>query len=225
MDMVKCELCGQEFSNSYGLARHIVSKHKEITTVEYYEKFTPPKLCGCGCGGFTPIRKGNYRADFIKGHNLNLINKSRIGVKRPKEVVDRIQEKRKGFKMSDEAKKKISEAQKKLWTDKKRQAVSRRVSGENNPNWKGGRPDRKGLYKGNTMENVVDCRRRDNNTCQMCGATKEENRNRNMCVHHIVPYYDSYDNSLDNLICLCEKCHPIADRHKLTKEEIINYYK
>ena len=58
----------------------------------------------------------------------------------------------------------------------------------------------------------------------MCGKTKEENK-RNMDVHHIVPYLDSKDNSLDNLICLCRRCHPIADRNNLSREEILNFNK
>ena len=223
--MLQCKLCKREFKNNYGLARHIVSMHKDYSVLEYYEEFTPPQLCKCGCGGYTSIRKGNYRADYILGHNLSPINKSRIGKKRPKEVIEKIQAKRKGFKMSDEAKQKISQAQSKIWTEKKRLEASKRVSKENHPNWKGGRPDRPGLYRGNSKEQVQACRDRDNNTCQMCGATKEQNRDRNMCVHHIIPYYDSYDNSLDNLICLCEKCHPIADRNNLSKEEILDYFK
>lgn len=44
--------------------------------------------------------------------------------------------------------------------------------------------------------------RRDNWTCQICGKTH--------CLihaHHIVPYRISQDDSLENLITLCHKCH------------------
>lgn len=222
--MVKCEICGSEFKNNYGLTRHIVSRHKEITTKEYYEQYIPKKLCGCGCGQYTPIKQGTVRADFILGHNLIPFNRSRVGVPRDTETKHKIGEGRKGKPMPKEAKLKISKAQKLIWTNSKKLEASQRVRGENHPNWKGGRPKRDGMYVGNTRENVIACRERDNNTCQMCGATKQENYNRNMSVHHIIPYYDSFDNSLDNLICLCRRCHSKADRLYLSKEEILNYY-
>lgn len=220
-----CKLCGEEFRNNYAWATHMRNHHPEMATKEYHERFIPPRLCACGCRELTPIRQGNKRAKYVAGHNLKIEAEKKKGVPRSEETKRKISEGRKGIKMSEEAKLKVSKAQSKVWTEERRKEASERVSGENHPNWRGGRPDREGLYRGNTKERVWACRDRDNNTCQMCGATKEENRNRNMAVHHIIPYYDSYNNSLDNLICLCEKCHPIADRGELSKEKILNYYK
>lgn len=221
--MVKCEICEREFKNNYGLARHLVSKHKDITTRDYFEKYIPQKYCKCGCGKLTPIKQGAVRADYILGHNLIPSNKARIGTHRTEEVKEKIRIKLKGRKLSEATKQKISEAQGNVWTAKRKQEARERVLNDKHPNWKGGRPKRKGMYKGNTRELVEACRLRDKNICQMCGATKANNKGRNMSVHHINPYCDSYDNSIDNLICLCQKCHAIADRNNMTKEEIKNY--
>lgn len=79
-------------------------------------------------------------------------------------------------------------------------------TGENSPTWNGG----KYHYKGNWIHQSKLCRERDNNTCQICGKTAEEN-GKNMDVHHIKPYKSFEDpteaNQLDNLISLCHHCH------------------
>lgn len=60
-------------------------------------------------------------------------------------------------------------------------------------------------------------RKRDNNTCQECGLTAEE-QGESMCVHHKIPYrfFDDYKkaNRLNNLICLCRKCHGKQESHR-----------
>lgn len=221
--MVKCELCSREFNNNYGLTRHLVSKHNEISTRDYFEKYVPAKLCKCGCGQFTLIKQGSERADYINGHNLAVINEAKKGKPRSKEVKEKIRLGNLGQKRSKKTRDKISKAQSKIWTDEKKEEASNRVEGENHPNWRGGRA-REGMYHGNSKEMIDKCRQRDKNICQMCGKTKDENK-RNMDVHHIDPYLDSKDNSLDNLICLCRKCHPIADRNNLSREEILNFNK
>ena len=83
------------------------------------------------------------------------------------------------------------------------------VSGENNPNWKGGHrhwtPGRFGKDK-NGLSWKVQRRlawERDKFTCQHCG----EQKNRKPDVHHIEPWMNSQSHALDNLICLCQSCH------------------
>lgn len=44
---------------------------------------------------------------------------------------------------------------------------------------------------------------RDNETCQHCN----EKKSRRPDVHHIDPWMNSQSHALDNLICLCQKCH------------------
>lgn len=79
-------------------------------------------------------------------------------------------------------------------------------TGENSPTWNGG----KYHYKGNWLHQAKLCRERDNNVCQICGKTAEEN-GKNMDVHHIKPYKSFKDpteaNQLDNLVSLCHHCH------------------
>ncbi len=48
--------------------------------------------------------------------------------------------------------------------------------------------------------------RRDNHQCQMCGIEDVK-----LDIHHIVPFMDSFDNSLNNLITLCRQCHAKAE--------------
>ncbi len=50
---------------------------------------------------------------------------------------------------------------------------------------------------------------RDNEKCQKCGCTQEEAeaRGHRLSAHHIVPWAESRDNSLENLVLLCQTCH------------------
>ena len=82
-------------------------------------------------------------------------------------------------------------------------------SGEDSPTWKGGHrhwaPGRFGRDKDGlswkTQRKLAW--ERDEFTCQHC-HTKGS---RNPDVHHISPFRVSLSHALDNLICLCQKCH------------------
>jgi 5-methylcytosine-specific restriction endonuclease McrA len=52
---------------------------------------------------------------------------------------------------------------------------------------------------------------RDGHTCQRCGATM---RTATLHVHHIVPRRDGGVTTLENLLTLCEQCHPIVERER-----------
>src|SRR5574343_1227605 len=90
-----------------------------------------------------------------------------------------------------------------------RECVSDIHSGQGNARWRGGHahwsPGRFGKDAGG--RSWVAQRRlaweRDNYTCQHC----HERKNRNPDVHHIDPWMNSHSHALDNLICLCQKCH------------------
>lgn len=81
-----------------------------------------------------------------------------------------------------------------------------RFSGENSPTWKGGKKH----YTGHWQRQRKLALERDNNTCQICGITTEQ-QGFELDVHHICNYrnFDDKDeaNQLDNLICLCHNCH------------------
>jgi len=74
--------------------------------------------------------------------------------------------------------------------------------GELNPNWKGGTKKYRGV---DWKEQRIMALERDKHICQRCGEKGEE-------VHHITPYSVSKDNSLDNLLTLCKRCHLIHER-------------
>lgn len=50
---------------------------------------------------------------------------------------------------------------------------------------------------------------RDGYKCVKCGMGQEEARERGhtLSIHHIVPWRDTQDNSIENLITLCQSCH------------------
>lgn len=123
----------------------------------------------------------------------------------------------KGLKASEEAKEKLSISHKGKPSGNKGKKLSQEqkenMRGENSYWWKGGISVDYGkkLSKREWKELVKAVRLRDGDTCQICGVTKEE-KGRNMDVHHIIPWSDSNDDSLDNLICLCRSCHMKEER-------------
>ena len=80
-------------------------------------------------------------------------------------------------------------------------------AGENSPTWQGGKGHH---YTGGFWTQRNKARKRDDYTCQRCGVTEKE-FGQQMSVHHIKNYRlfsnKTEANELDNLICLCEKCH------------------
>lgn len=85
--------------------------------------------------------------------------------------------------------------------------------GDDSPLWKGGRLP---SYGGSWKRQQYRARKRDDHTCQHCGATKEE-MGREPDVHHILPFrlfgVERHEeaNHLSNLVCLCKRCHGIAE--------------
>lgn len=86
--------------------------------------------------------------------------------------------------------------------------------GSRNPHWKGGR---KRDY-GNQWSFISSLiRSRDDHKCQYPGcAETSESQRRQVSVHHITPFLQTYNNSEFNLIALCNKHHLWAD-HNLNK--------
>lgn len=87
--------------------------------------------------------------------------------------------------------------------------------GENCNFWTGGFDEYRGK---NWYAQREKARIRDNNTCQICGKKIDEH-DKNMIVHHIVPFRffkNDYKkaNHLDNLICLCHNCHAKQESHQ-----------
>jgi len=76
-------------------------------------------------------------------------------------------------------------------------------SGERNSNWRGGRPHYRGADWHKQRRLALA---RDDYKCQRCGV-KQEELDRELTVHHILPYHDGGTNDLSNLVTLCMTCH------------------
>ena len=100
--------------------------------------------------------------------------------------------------------------------------MSNSMSGEDNPNWKGGHDE----YRGeNWLRQRRSARERDNKTCVDCGATGNYI---DLVVHHIVPFRffnNDYKtaNKIRNLKTLCRSCHGKQESHLW--DEVPNEYK
>lgn len=106
----------------------------------------------------------------------------------------------------------------KRYRDNRGQRTSERQRGPDNPSWKGGRWAYSGHHYGPGWKKQRQrAKRRDQYTCQKCGK-RLHRKSPKLHVHHIIPF-NEFDyrpkennnyieaNRLDNLICLCEKCH------------------
>ena len=133
----------------------------------------------------------------------------------------------KGKPCSEERKKKLSETKKKQYREstknpmlgkhhsqktKEKMSETRRgrYRGEKHSQWKGGVSEAYLLNftSREWSEKRKQCYKRDSYTCQICGKTKIV-----VHAHHIVPWRISKDDSLENLITLCNSCHR-KEEHK-----------
>lgn len=89
------------------------------------------------------------------------------------------------------------------------------VSGERNPNWRGGISFKPYCDKfNNKLKEIV--RDRDNRTCQLCDKS-ETNNGRKLDVHHI--HYDK-PNCEPDLISLCRRCNLKVNYNRDYYEEL-----
>lgn len=71
-----------------------------------------------------------------------------------------------------------------------------KFANEKNGNWRGGHKNRKGDFEAVKKKNF-----KNKQVCAICGSTKK------IHIHHIIPFRYTEDNSLNNLIPLCNSCH------------------
>lgn len=85
-------------------------------------------------------------------------------------------------------------------------------SGKGNPNWQGGIGSLLYSFEFNEEFKTL-IRERDNNTCQLCGKTREQ-EGKNLCVHHI--YYDKMNECTNenDFITLCRSCNIKVNRNR-----------
>jgi 5-methylcytosine-specific restriction endonuclease McrA len=93
--------------------------------------------------------------------------------------------------------------------------MSEATAGAENPNWKGGYSPRYGSGWAVARKRALD---RDQ-VCQHCGHDGSDDR---LEVHHIIPVREFREASkanlsdahqLDNLVVLCQRCHPRRPRY------------
>lgn len=92
---------------------------------------------------------------------------------------------------------------------------SENLSGEDSPHWKGGYE-----YGTGWPEQREKARKRDGYKCGLCGKPEEEQieeNGRKLPVHHIRPLMEfdgdfKQGNRLENLITLCDNCHPTVEQ-------------
>jgi len=104
-----------------------------------------------------------------------------------------------GTKRSEEVRQMQSELKKGLYL------------GEDNPNWRGGKPVR-GYPVEFSKELKTMIRKRYNFICQICGK-------RGFSVHHVD--YDKSNSSEDNFIVLCRSCHTKTNYNRDYWEELL----
>jgi plasmid maintenance system antidote protein VapI len=85
-----------------------------------------------------------------------------------------------------------------------REKLSAAKRGSKNPMWHGGIQDRVDAIEFRKSRKVV--LERDGRRCQLCGS-----ENKQLYVHHMIPYRISPRNEFNNLISLCSQCHTKAE--------------
>lgn len=88
---------------------------------------------------------------------------------------------------------------------KMREKCLGKYTGEDNSNWRGGIGNAPCAFEFNEKFKT-SIREKDNNTCQLCGKTKEE-EGQNLAVHHI--YYDKENSNVipERFMTLCNSCN------------------
>lgn len=158
-------------------------------------------------------KQSTYKiADLIGcSQNLVLINLKRMDV-----AMRSVSENRKGIHHSERTKEKIGNALKKAYESERKIKPTKGESfsyenefhkGDKPWNYKGGIISisflkQHGVNSEEWQELAKKIRKRDNYICQYCGNIPSFH------VHHIIPRRIKIDNHPDNLITLCEHCHP-----------------
>ena len=104
---------------------------------------------------------------------------------------------------SDEEKQSINAKISASWTEERKQEWSEKVSGENNPQWKGG-ASLEDYAPGFNSKLKRQIRERDEFRCQLCGI-HENQMDRKLDIHHID--YDKSNHRPDNLASTCRGCN------------------
>ena len=105
---------------------------------------------------------------------------------------------------------------------KRKSPYNKDQSGDKNPNWKGGiNPINANIRSSNKFKQWrSEVFKRDNWTCQKCGARSKKNKYVRIEAHHIKPFakYPDLRFDVNNGITLCKKCHDKEPKGKCVYE-------
>ena len=133
---------------------------------------------------------------------------SRAGYRHSEETKEKIGKTSEGRVVTKETRKKISEGNAGKHdhhgSNNPMYGKGYKIRGEDNPNWRGGTSNFPYAFEFNEEFKIL-IRERDN-TCQLCGKTKEE-EGQNLAVHHI--HYDKENicSDADDFVILCNGCN------------------
>jgi len=189
---------------------------KKIGAPEIAKKYniTPPsvydwlKKFGIKTRDGSECRIGHKTSEKAKEKmRIRKLGKNNPNYKKPRSAVTRkrISEAQKGKVISEDSKRKMSEARK------------GRFGGKNHPQWRGGISPIPYPPEFN-IELKKKIRDRDNYTCQECNFT-EEQLGYILRIHHID--YNKKNNNEINLLSLCRSCHA---KTNFNRQDWINYF-
>jgi hypothetical protein len=87
--------------------------------------------------------------------------------------------------------------------------ISENYHGANHHSWRGGCSKKRG-HEWRCVR--LEALKRDGYCCRLCGRGAKHLGSGKIHVHHIVKYRHTKDNSLGNLVTLCQHCHPKVDQ-------------
>ena len=161
------------------------------------------RLCACGCGEH--VTKPNNQ--YLSGHN----HTGKIGGNLGKHWTMNPDCHRMVYGASDETRQILSKARKgKKLSEQQIERMRIAFRGAGNPSWRGGLSFEPYTKEFNDQMKWL-IRVRDAFTCQFCGMPEREN-GRALSTHHID--YDKKNTFPNNLICLCDVCHPSVNKNR-----------
>ncbi len=227
-----CVACGTEFHSGYK-KRYCSESCREESTSNWGSKNPNYKdgktvgtcnLCGTEFEFYPSTKEGRYCSDCVHNENWQTPPKA-TGVDNPRWNGGR---RRVNYVMCNTTVERYSSNISKVVVCSegcRREWLSEKFSGSGHPNWRGGGNDAYGKGWNEIRQKALE---RDDRRCRVCGVTRNE-LGQNPDVHHIVPvrwFIESDGHTrtdahfLDNVICLCIRCHRKADFEKITQDEL-----
>jgi len=215
MSMVECKLCGEYFKTITN--SHLRNRHS-MTVDEYKSLFALERVSpeGWSTGEKNSFygKKHSEKSKVFSNEYRNNASLRRKG-KLPHEFLVNVSPEEYHNKLS----KALSGCGNGMFgkevSEERKEQLKIEYVGEGNPNWRGGIAHIK--YSKLFLEIIrYEIRNREEHKCFMCGLSEVENF-RNLDVHHI-----DYDNSLDNLVALCQKCHLKTNGRRFYWTEVLH---